>query len=156
MSVTTPSQKLESLGLELPPVPAPVAAYLPSVRTGDLVFTAGQLPFVDGSLPSTGKVGNDVTAEEAQQLARTAALNAVAVVAEQAGGIDNVVRIVKVTVYVASDPDFITHSAVANGASDLLVEVFGEEAGKHARSALGVAVLPLNSPVEVEIIAEVR
>jgi enamine deaminase RidA (YjgF/YER057c/UK114 family) len=152
--VPRPSEQLASLGLTLPPVPAPVAAYLPSVRSGSLVFTAGQLPFVDGVLETTGKVGKDVTADEGQRLAATAALNAIAVVAEAAGGVDNVVRIVKVTVYVASDPDFITHSAVANGASDRIVEIFGE-AGKHARTSIGVAVLPMNSPVEVEIVAEV-
>ena len=149
----TPSEQLAALELTLPPVPAPVAAYLPSVRSGSLVFTAGQLPFVDGALPQTGKVGRGVTPEEATALARTAALNAVAVVAAEAGGIDNIARIVKVTVYVASDPDFITLSPIANGASDLLAEIFGD-AGKHARSTLGMAVLPMDSPVEVEIIAE--
>ncbi|MDQ1701660.1 MAG: hypothetical protein QOF57_912 [Frankiaceae bacterium] len=149
----TPSEQLATLDLTLPPVPAPVAAYLPAVRSGNLVFTAGQLPFVDGALPVTGKVGTAVTADEANKLARIAALNAVAVVAAEAGGIDNIARIVKVNVYVASDPDFITHSAVANGASDLLVEIFGD-AGKHARSTLGMAVLPMDSPVEVEIVAE--
>jgi enamine deaminase RidA (YjgF/YER057c/UK114 family) len=148
-----PSEQLAALDIALPPVPAPVAAYLPAVRSGRLVFTAGQLPFIDGALPATGKVGSTVSADEAAKLARTAALNAVAVVAAEAGGIDNIARIVKVTVYVASDPDFITHSAVANGASDLLVEIFGE-AGKHARSSLGMAVLPMDSPVEVELIAE--
>jgi enamine deaminase RidA (YjgF/YER057c/UK114 family) len=151
--VPTPSEQLAALDITLPPVPAPVAAYLPAVRSGSLVFTAGQLPFVDGALPQTGKVGRGVTADEATKLARIAALNAVAVVAAEAGGIDNIARIVKVTVYVASDPDFITHSAIANGASDLLAEVFGD-AGKHARSTLGMAVLPMDSPVEVEIIAE--
>ncbi|MCU1678825.1 MAG: LysR family transcriptional regulator [Frankiales bacterium] len=149
----TASEQLATLDITLPPVPAPVAAYLPSVRTGNLVFTAGQLPFVDGVLPATGKVGKDVTAADANGLARIAALNAVAVVAAEAGGIDNIARIVKVNVYVASDPDFITHSAIANGASDLLVEIFGD-AGKHARSTLGMAVLPMDSPVEVEIVAE--
>ena len=151
--MTKPSEQLASLGITLPAVPAPVAAYLPSVRTGQLVFTAGQLPFVDGVLPSTGKVGRDVTADDASKLARVAALNAVAVVAAEASGIDNIARIVKVTVYVASDPAFITHSAVANGASDVLVDIFGD-AGKHARSTLGMAVLPMDSPVEVEIVAE--
>ena len=151
--MTKPSEQLAALGITLPAVPAPVAAYLPSVRTGQLVFTAGQLPFVDGVLPSTGKVGRDVTADDASKLARVAALNAVAVVAAEAGGIDNIARIVKVTVYVASDPAFITHSAVANGASDVLVDIFGD-AGKHARSTLGMAVLPMDSPVEVEIVAE--
>ena len=151
--MATPSEQLASLGITLPPVPAPVAAYLPAVRAGLLVFTAGQLPFVDGVLPSTGKVGKEVPADDAGKLARVAALNAVAVVAAEAGGIDNIARIVKVNVYVASDPAFITHSAIANGASDLLVEIFGE-AGKHARSTIGVAVLPMDSPVEVEIVAE--
>ncbi len=149
----TPSEQLATLQIALPPLPAPVAAYLPAVRSGLLVFTAGQLPFVDGALPTTGKVGVTVSAAEATGLARIAALNAVAVVAAEAGGIDNIARIVRVTVFVASDPDFITQSAVANGASDVLVDIFGD-AGKHARSTLGMAVLPMDSPVEVEIIAE--
>ena len=151
--MSTASERLAALDITLPPVPAPVAAYLPAVRSGLLVFTAGQLPFVDGVLPSTGKVGKAVAPADATQLARIAALNAVAVVAAEAGGVDNIARIVKVNVYVASDPDFITLSAIANGASDLLVEIFGD-AGKHARSTLGMAVLPMDAPVEVELIAE--
>ena len=149
----TASERLAALDITLPPVPAPVAAYLPAVRSGLLVFTAGQLPFVDGVLASTGKVGTAVAPADATQLARIAALNAVAVVAAEAGGVDNIARIVKVNVYVASDPDFITLSGIANGASDLLVEIFGD-AGKHARSTLGMAVLPMDAPVEVELIAE--
>jgi enamine deaminase RidA (YjgF/YER057c/UK114 family) len=152
--MTTPSERLASLGLALPPVPTPAAAYVPAVRTGRYVYTAGQLPFVDGKLPATGKVGGAVTAEEAAGCARTAALNALAAAASVAGGLDNIVRIVKVTGFVASEPDFTGQPVVINGASELLLEVFGD-AGKHARSAVGMAVLPLDTPVEVELIAEV-
>ena len=152
--MTKPSERLASLGLALPPVPTPAAAYVPAVRTGRYVYTAGQLPFVDGKLPATGKVGGAVTAEEAAGYARTAALNALAAAASVAGGLDNIVRIVKVTGFVASEPDFTGQPVVINGASELLLEVFGD-AGKHARSAVGMAVLPLDTPVEVELIAEV-
>ncbi len=150
----TATQRLAELGLTLPPVPAPAAAYVPAVRTGRYVYTAGQLPFVDGKLPATGKVGGAVTAEDAALYARTAALNALAAAASVAGGLDNIARIVKVTGFVASEPGFTGQPGVINGASELLIEVFGE-AGKHARSAVGVAVLPLDTPVEVELIAEV-
>jgi enamine deaminase RidA (YjgF/YER057c/UK114 family) len=152
--MTTPSERLASLGLALPPVPTPAAAYVPAVRTGRYVYTAGQLPFVDGKLPATGKVGGAVTAEDAAGYARTAALNALAAAASVAGGLDNIVRIVKVTGFVASEPEFTGQPVVINGASELLLEVFGD-AGKHARSAVGMAVLPLDTPVEVELIAEV-
>ena len=151
--MTAHSERLAALGITLPPVPAPVAAYVPSIQSGRLVFTAGQLPFVDGVLPATGKVGAEVTADVATDLARTAALNGVAVVAAEAGGIDGIARILKVNVYIASATDFITHSAVANGASDLLAEIFGD-VGTHVRTTLGVAVLPMDSPVEVEVVAE--
>lgn len=158
-SAQTPSARLAALGLELPPVAAPVAAYVPAVRLGSTVWTSGQLPFVDGKLPATGKVGDglrseiDVTA--AASYARLAALNALAAVAEQAGGLDAITRIVKVVVFVASAPDFTGQPVVANGASELFGDVFGEQ-GRHARSAVGVSVLPLDSPVEVEVVAEVR
>ena len=153
MSETT-AERLAALGLTLPPVAAPVAAYVPAVRTGNYVYTSGQLPFVAGKLQGTGKVGDAVAAEEAASLARTAALNALAAAASVAGGLDAIARVVKVTCFVASAPGFTGQAQVANGASELLIEVLGE-AGRHARSAVGMAVLPLDSPVEVELIAEV-
>jgi enamine deaminase RidA (YjgF/YER057c/UK114 family) len=150
----TAAARLAELGLTLPPVTTPVAAYVPAVRTGNHVYTSGQLPFVDGKLQGTGKVGADVTPDEAAGLARTAALNALAAAANVAGGLDAITRIVKVTCFVASDPSFTGQAQVANGASELLIEVLGD-AGRHARSAVGMAVLPLDTPVEVELIAEV-
>ena len=152
------SARLAELGLALPPVAAPVASYVPALREGDLVHTSGQLPFTDGALPLTGKVGQGdglVDPETAHQLARTCALNAIAAAASVAGGVDAIERVVKVVGFVASDPAFTGQPAVVNGASDLLQAVFGE-AGRHARSAVGVAVLPLDSPVEVEIVVRVR
>jgi enamine deaminase RidA (YjgF/YER057c/UK114 family) len=151
--MSLPSARLAELGLTLPPVPAPVAAYLPAVKSRGLVYTAGQLPFVDGVLPATGKVGAEVTAEQATGLARTAALNAIAAAASVMDGVDQLARVVKLTVFVASDPSFTGQPAVANGASELLREVFGES-GQHARSAVGVAALPLDAPVELELIVE--
>ena len=145
--------RLRELGHELPDVPVPAGAYVPAVRAGSLVFTAGQLPFEEGELRKTGKVGATVTLEEAQQAARWCALNALAAAAAEAGGLDRVARVVKVTGYVASAPDFNRQPEVINGASDLIGGVFGE-AGRHARSAVGVAVLPLDAPVEVELVAE--
>jgi enamine deaminase RidA (YjgF/YER057c/UK114 family) len=150
----TPEDRLAALGLALPPVAAPVAAYVPAVRSGPYVYTAGQLPLADGKLPRTGKVGAQVSVDEGAGLARTCALNALAAVASVTGGLSAVTRIVKVTGFVASDPSFTGQPLVVNGASELLLEVFGE-AGRHARSAVGVAVLPLDAPVEVELIAEV-
>jgi enamine deaminase RidA (YjgF/YER057c/UK114 family) len=150
----TPEARLATLGLALPAVPAPVAAYVSAVRTGPYVYTAGQLPMVDGKLLMTGKVGAEVTAGEAAALARTAALNALAAVASVTGGLSAVARVVKMTGFVASDPGFTGQPQVVNGASELLLEVFGE-AGRHARSAVGTAVLPFDSPVEVELIVEV-
>jgi enamine deaminase RidA (YjgF/YER057c/UK114 family) len=150
------SQRLHELGLTLPGVPAPVAAYVPAVRTGQYVWTSGQLPFVDGALPTTGKVGVGeglVDPETAKGLAATAALNALAAVAQQAGSLDRVARVVKVVGFVASDPSFTGQPAVVNGASELIGQVFGA-AGLHARSAVGVAVLPLDSPVEIELVVE--
>jgi enamine deaminase RidA (YjgF/YER057c/UK114 family) len=144
----TPRERLAELGLELPPVVPPVAAYVPATRTGDLVYTSGQLPVVEGRMAVTGKVGALVTPEQAKDLARTCALNALAAV-------DALVGVVKVVGFVASAPDFTGQPGVVNGASELLGDVFGE-AGRHARSAVGVASLPLDAPVEVELVVEVR
>ena len=152
--MTSPEDRLAALGLKLPDVVAPVAAYVPAVRTGDYVYTAGQLPLVDGELPATGKVGAGVGPEQARELARTCALNALAAVAAVTGGLSSIRRVVKVTAFVASTAGFTGQSQVINGASELLLEVFGD-AGRHARSAVGVAVLPLDAPVEVELIVEV-
>lgn len=148
-----PSAQLAQLGLELPAVVPPVAAYVPAVRTGSLVYTSGQLPMADGELRAVGKVGAQVTAELGKDLARTCALNALAAI-DALVGIDNVVRVVKVVGFVASAPDFTGQPGVINGASELLGDVFGD-GGRHARSAVGVAVLPLDAPVEVELIVEV-
>ena len=153
--MTRPADRLAALGLTLPPVTAPVAAYVPAVRTGPYVYVSGQLPVVDGKLPATGKVGDAVSAADAAGMARTCALNALAAAAAAAGGLEAISRIVKVTGFVASAPGFTGQPQVINGASELLIEVFGEQ-GRHARSAIGVAELPLNAPVEVELIAEVR
>jgi enamine deaminase RidA (YjgF/YER057c/UK114 family) len=150
----TATERLAELGLTLPPVTPPVAAYVPAVRTGNFVYTSGQLPIVDGKLQGVGKVGDGVTSDEAAALARIAAFNALAAAASVAGGIDAITRIVKVTVFVASAPSFTDQALVGNGASELLIEVLGD-AGRHARSALGMAVLPRDSPVEVELIAEI-
>jgi enamine deaminase RidA (YjgF/YER057c/UK114 family) len=150
---TLASARLAALGLDLPAVPAPVAAYLPAVVSAGQVFTAGQLPFVDGTLAEVGKVGAEVSPERAVELARIAALNAVAAAASVVGGVDGIRRVVKLVVFVASDPSFTGQPAVANGASGLLQQVFGPR-GTHARSAVGVAVLPLDSPVEVELVVE--
>lgn len=149
----TTTDRLSELGITLPAVAAPVAAYVPAVRTGHQVWTSGQLPFVDGQLAATGKVGAEVTAEDAEQYARAAALNALAAV-DALVGIDNVTRVLKVVGYVASAEGFTGQPAVINGASNLMGEVFGE-AGEHARAAVGVAELPMGAPVEVEIIVEV-
>jgi enamine deaminase RidA (YjgF/YER057c/UK114 family) len=151
----SPEERLAALGLELPAVAPPQAAYLPALRSGNHVFTAGQLPMAGGALMMTGKVGAGVTAEEAAGLARVCALNALAAVVSVTGSLSAVQRIVKVTGFVASTPDFTGQPQVINGASELLQDLFGE-AGRHARSAVGVAVLPLDSPVEVELIAEVQ
>ena len=152
--MTGPAERLAALGLTLPPVAAPVAAYVPAVRTGRYVYTSGQLPTVDGKLPAVGKVGDEVSAQDAAGMARTCGLNALAAAASAAGGLEAIRRIVKVTGFVASAPGFGGQPQVINGASELLIEVFGED-GKHSRSAIGVAELPLNAPVEVELIAEV-
>ena len=146
-------ERLAELGLTIPPVPAPVAVYVPAVRSGSYVYTSGQLPLRDGQLIVTGKVGGEVSAEEAYDCARQCALNAIAAVKSQVE-LDSVVRVVKATVFVASTPDFTGQPGVANGASELFGAAFGE-AGTHARSAVGVPVLPLDAPVEVELIVEV-
>jgi enamine deaminase RidA (YjgF/YER057c/UK114 family) len=147
--------RLAELGLTLPVVAAPLAAYVPAVRNGDLVWTSGQLPFIDGVLAATGKVGADVEPDAAADLARTCALNALAAIKSVVGDLDAIVRVVKVVGFVASAPTFTGQPGVVNGASNLLGEVFGD-AGRHARSAVGVAVLPLDAPVEVEVVVQVR
>ena len=147
------AERLAELGIELPAVPAPVAAYVPAVRTGSYIYTSGQLPFAEGALLHTGLVGGEVTVEEAFACTRQCALNALAAVAEQAGGLEGV-RIVKVVGFVASAAGFTAQPQVVNGASELIGEVLGE-CGVHARSAVGVAQLPLGAPVEVEVIAVV-
>jgi enamine deaminase RidA (YjgF/YER057c/UK114 family) len=152
--VTTPLARLAELGVQLPPVAVPLAAYVPAARSGSLVYTAGQLPFVDGALPVTGKVGEDVSMDDAAKLARTCAINGLAAI-DSLVGLDAVAQVVKVVGYVASSPQFTDQPLVINGASELLRDVFGD-AGQHARSAVGVAALPLDAPVEVELVVEVR
>ncbi|WP_148573741.1 RidA family protein [Nocardioides caldifontis] len=151
--MSTPEERLAALGLEVPEVAAPVAAYVPAVRSGSYVYTSGQLPFRAGELMAAGKVGGAVTAEEAFGCAQQCVLNALAAIRTQVP-LEQVRQVVKVTAYVASVPDFTGQPAVANGASELLGEVFGD-AGRHARAAVGVPVLPLDAPVEVEMIVEV-
>lgn len=151
--MTTPEERLAELGLTIPAVVPPVAAYKPAVTSGSYIYTAGQVPLRDGELIAAGKVGADVTPERATECARQCGLNAIAAVASQVDDLSRV-RIVKVVVFVASAPDFTGQPAVANGASELLADAFGER-GIHARSAVGVAVLPMDAPVEVELIAEV-
>jgi enamine deaminase RidA (YjgF/YER057c/UK114 family) len=153
--VTAATERLARLGLTLPAVAPPLAAYVPAVRVGDLVYTSGQLPTVAGQLTASGKVGENVSPETAAACAATAALNALAAIDAELGGLDGVARVVKVVVFVASGPGFTGQAQVANGASRLLGDVFGD-AGRHARSAVGVAVLPLDAPVEVELVVEVR
>jgi len=150
----TASARLAELGIALPPVTAPLAAYIPAVRTGNLVYTSGQLPLESGELIHAGKVGSEVSPEQAKTAARTCALNALAAI-EALVGIDAVSRVVKLVGFVASAPGFTGQPGVVNGASEVLGEIFGD-AGAHARSAVGVAELPLNAPVEVELIVEVR
>ncbi|MFD7917787.1 RidA family protein [Streptomyces sp. NPDC059740] len=146
-------EKIAALGLKLPEVVPPLAAYQPAVTSGGYVYTSGQLPMVDGALAAAGKVGAEVTPDRAKALAATCALNALAAVKSVAGDLDRIVRVVKVTGFVASAPDFTGQPAVVNGASELLGEILGDK-GVHARSAVGVAVLPLDAPVEVEIQVE--
>jgi enamine deaminase RidA (YjgF/YER057c/UK114 family) len=151
--MSTPKERLAELGLEIPAVATPVAAYIPARRSGQLIFTAGQLPLRSGELLATGKVGAEVTPDEAYACAQQCALNAIAAVNAEVGDLSLVQRVVKVVVFVASTPDFTGQPQVANGASELFGEVFGD-AGRHARSAVGVAALPLDAPVEVEVIVE--
>ena len=153
--MSTPEERIAELGLELPEVVTPLASYVPAARTGSLVYTSGQVPIVKGELVGTGKVGAEVSPERAAELARICALNAIAALKAEVGELSRVVRIVKVVGFVASAPDFGGQPQVINGASEFLIEVFGED-GRHARSAIGVAELPLNAPVEVEMIVEVR
>lgn len=156
MSATSSAveDRLAALGLAVPTVPAPLAVYVPAVRTGSYIYTSGQLPLRDGELLATGKVGAEVTPEVAQECARQCALNAIAAV-KSLVDLDSVVQVVKASVFVASTPDFTGQPGVANGASELFGAAFGE-AGRHARSAVGVPVLPIDAPVEVELIVEVR
>ena len=148
-------EKLAALGLNLPTAAAPVAAYVPAVKTGNLVFTAGQLPVVDGKLVLTGKVGSDVTPEDAKKMAEICALNALAAISLVAD-IDQIEKIVRVGGFVNGAPGFVAIPAVINGASELLIKLFGEVNGKHARTAVGVAELPLNAPVEVEMVVQLK
>jgi enamine deaminase RidA (YjgF/YER057c/UK114 family) len=152
--MSTPEERLAELGLSVPEVAKPVAAYVPAVRSGNHVYTSGQLPMREGSLITTGKVGGEVSPEQAVECAQQCALNAIAAVRAEVGELSNVKRIVKVVAFVASTPDFTGQPGVANGASELFGAVFGD-AGQHARSAVGVPVLPLDAPVEVEIVVEV-
>lgn len=152
--MSTVEDRLSSLGLTVPEVVPPVAAYVPTVRAGNLVFTSGQLPARDGEMLATGKLGGEVSEEQGFECARQCALNALAAVKAEVGSLDDVKRVVKAVVFVASTPDFTAQPKVANGASELLAEAFGD-AGRHARSAVGVPVLPLDVPVEVELVVEV-
>ncbi len=147
------ADRLTELGLALPPVAAPVAAYVPAVISGNHVYTSGQLPMVGGVLPATGKVGAEISPEEAKEFARVCALNALAAAESVIGSLDRVTKVVKVVGFVSSAPEFTGQPGVVNGASELLGEIFGE-IGVHARSAVGVAVLPLDAPVEVELLLE--
>jgi|SRR5215212_3273575 enamine deaminase RidA (YjgF/YER057c/UK114 family) len=150
-----PETRLRELGLELPAVPEPAGAYVPATRAGDLIFTAGQLPFEAGELHTTGKVGDAVSIDDAYEAARLCAMNALAAAAAEAGGLNKIGRVVKVAGFVASATGFNLQPQVINGASELIGELFGE-AGLHARSAVGVAELPLDAPVEVELVAELE
>jgi enamine deaminase RidA (YjgF/YER057c/UK114 family) len=150
----SPEEKLRELGIELPKAPAPLGSYVPAVRAGNLVFLSGILPLIQGKLPRQGRVGEDISLDEAREDAKTAAINALAVLKSYIGSLDKVKRCLKLTGYVASAPDFTEQPKVLNAASDLMFEIFGE-AGRHARAAVGVNVLPLNSPVELEFIFEV-
>jgi len=149
-----PSKRLSELGLKLPNVAAPVANYVPAVRSGRYAFTSGQIPFRDGKLVWAGKVPNEVSLVNAAEGAAIAVLNGLAAIAQLVGGLDNIIKVVRVCVYVASSPGFTEQPKVANGASDLLVKIFGDD-GRHARSAVGAAELPLNAAVEVELMVEV-
>ena len=150
----TPEERLKQLGIELPDAPRPLGSYVPLVRTGNLVFLSGMLPLVEGKLTREGRVGEKVTVDEAREDARTAAINALAILKSNLGTLNKIRRCVKITGYVSSAPDFTEQPKVLNAASDFMFEIFGE-VGRHARAAVGVSVLPLNSPVELEFIFEV-
>ena len=150
----TPEERLKQLGIELPEAPKPLGSYVPLVRTGNLVFLSGMLPLVEGKLLREGRVGEKVTVDEARDDARTAAINVLAILKSNLGTLNKIRRCVKITGYIASSPDFTEQPKVLNAASDFMFEIFGE-VGKHARAAVGVNVLPLNSPVELEFIFEV-
>lgn len=149
------TERLRELGLTLPEVAKPLAAYVPAIRVGDQIWTSGQLPLVDGTVRLTGKLGAGVSLAQGTEAARICLLNALAAVAHLAGGLDRITRILRLSVFVASDPGFTDQPKVGNGASELVGEIFGE-AGAHVRSAIGVAVLPLNAAVELELTAEVE
>jgi enamine deaminase RidA (YjgF/YER057c/UK114 family) len=151
----TPEETLAKLGFTLPAPTKPVAAYVPAVRTGNLVFVAGQLPFVDGKLPTTGRLGEGITIEAAQKLAQQCALNGLAVLKGELGDLSKIKRVVRVGAFIASADTFTDQPKVANGASEFLVQVFGDK-GRHARAAVGVNTLPLGAPVEVELLVEVE
>ena len=151
----SPEERLAELGLELPEIVPPLAAYVPAVRSGDLVFTAGQIPMRDGTLVATGLLGGAVADTDGIECARQCALNALAAIKAEIGDLAGIRRVVKVVVFVAATPDFVAHPQIANGASELLGEVVGD-AGRHARSAVGVSSLPLGCPVEVEVVVEVE
>ena len=150
----TPSEKLKEMGLELS-APKPVGMYMPAVRTGNLIFTSGQIPLIGGNMLYEGKVPDDVAFEQAMEVAGHCALNALAAAAELAGGVDNIVQIVRVNCFVNSSEGFWHQSKIANGASDVLMEIFGD-AGRHTRTAIGVSELPRNAPVEVDLVVEVK
>jgi enamine deaminase RidA (YjgF/YER057c/UK114 family) len=152
--MATPEERLAELGLSVPDVAKPVAAYVPAVRTGNYIYTSGQLPMREGALMLTGKIGGEVSPEQGVECAQLCALNGLAAVKSLIGDLSKVVAVVKVVAFVASTPDFTGQPGVANGASELIGKVFGE-AGQHARSAVGVPVLPLDAPVEVELVVEV-
>ena len=151
----TPEEKLKSLGISLTPAPKPLGSYVPAVRAGNMIYLSGILPLRDGKLVRTGKVGQDITIDEAREEAKAVVINALSILREYAGGLDNVKRCVKVNGYISSAPDFTEQPKVLNAASDFLFEIFGE-AGRHARAAIGVAVLPLNSPVEIDFVFELK
>ncbi|MHC4442091.1 MAG: RidA family protein [Planctomycetota bacterium] len=151
----THEDRLKTLGIELPPAPAPVGSYVPVVQVGDLLFTSAQIPTCEGKLIATGKVGSTLSIDQAGEAAKVAALNALSHIASVAGGLDNVVRVIRVAVYVNSASGFTDQPKVANAASDLLVEIFGD-AGRHVRSAVGANELPLDSPVLIEVIAQIK
>ncbi len=150
-----PSERLREMGIELPPPPGAVAAYVPARREGRLVWTSGQLPFEGGAIPTTGRLGAEVSLDDGYRAARQSALNAMAVAAAAVGGVDALEAVIKVVGFVQSSPDFYDQPKVVNGASEILQEIFGDE-GRHARSAVGVSALPLNAPVEIEVVFRIR